>query len=294
MTIPLSIGIFPCTQVLPLYFGVESGLFEQAGLRVTLPDVSGARNQMERLAVTGEFDLIQTAFDNVLSLSTGAFEDIPPYPTRVVSGGDGAFLTLVGSPEAVRPGGGMRLGVDSPVSGYAFVAFEVLEALGLPEGDYRLVSCGGGRERARTLREGGADVVVSYPPHDGLLVEDGFQVVARAGERMNRPYQGYVIAALDSWLSDNAEAAGAFHNVFPEAMEQCLHSGNRRNSATILARELGLPAAFAQSHLESMLADPHGFDPRASIDPAALEGTIALREKWGGQLLNRSGESFLL
>lgn len=293
MTHSLAIGVFPCTQVLPLYFGVAHGLFEGAGLAVTLPDVTSARNQMERWVAHREFDLIQTGFDNILSMNAGAFEDIPPHPNRVVNGGDGAFLTLVGNPEAVKPGGSFRLGVDSPVSGYAFVFYEVLEGMGLAHGDYQIVSCGGGRERAQTLRDGGADAVVSYPPHDTKLVEEGHRIVARAGDKLGMGYQGYVIAALESWLEENREAALAFQRVYPDAMEQCLAPANRDASVALQVAELGLPESLARTTLETMLADPNGFQTRAEIQTGPLQDTITLREKWGGQPLNRTPESYL-
>jgi ABC-type nitrate/sulfonate/bicarbonate transport system substrate-binding protein len=267
-----------------LYFGVQRGLFAECGVSVELRDVRGARDQMQRFAVQREFQLVQTAFDNVLSLSLGRFEELPPTPARVFAGGDDGFLSLVARPQALLRGvARLRLGIDSPMSGYAFVAFQLLARLGWARTDYDVVSCGGGRERAQALREGRAEAIISYPPHDALLLQEGHEIVARGGQGLGMPYQGYVMAALQDWVDENGEALHTFRHAFETVMLQALAAEHRAACVDILAEALALEPRLAGRVYDDMLAQPHGFDRDAMPRPEAMEGTIALREQWGGQ-----------
>lgn len=284
MVEPIVVGIFPGASCLALYFGHEQGLYADAGCPIELRDVTGARNQVERFTVHTEFDLVQTAFDNVLSMNTGRFEELPAAPARVIAGGDSGFLSLVGHLDfdARAQRGPFRLGVDSPSSGYAFAMFELLEARGVGPDAYTLVSCGGGRERAQALRDDRTDASVSYPPHDAKLIEEGYAWVIRAGEEFTVPYQANVMAGLAPWLEAHPDAVRRFVGAYREAMAQMVQPAHRDACIAVLQRVLALAPRTAAAVYDQMAGDPHGFDPGARARPEAMDTVIRLREKWGG------------
>lgn len=139
----LTLGVFSPSVLLDV--ATTTGRLAAAGLTVTDVAVPSSPAQFQALA-RGTYDAVFTSPDNAL-----AYRFLPSNPlgqlldVEVVAGVDrGLGLVLAsragfGAPERLR---GRRLGVDVPTSGFAFVAYALLEELGVHRDDVDVVALG--------------------------------------------------------------------------------------------------------------------------------------------------------
>jgi ABC-type nitrate/sulfonate/bicarbonate transport system substrate-binding protein len=273
----ITLGTF--TPSVLLEVARTTGRLTEAGLDVREVAVPSSPAQFASLR-DGEFDAVFTSPDNVLAyrfLSANPLGEL--LDVELVAGLDrGLGLCLGARPGVTAPADlhGGRLGVDVPNSGFAFVAYALLEELGVTRNDLQIVALGSTPKRAVALRTGGCDVTVLNAGNEltaGTLGCVLLTDVTRLG-----PYIGTVVARM--------RPATGFHAVdrLLGALRETAHgisTGELDGETCVAATSvLGLAAATAGEHL-AVLRDPtRGLIPDGSVDAASLATLVALRRRF--------------
>ncbi len=156
----LRINSFKGLQNLPLYVAIREGYFAARGLVIDLTFTAGSAAQLAGLA-RGEFDLIQTAPDNVINFATqpaafGVESTTAPEIAMVLGGSVGPLSVYARTGAAgINDLLGTTLGVDNPTSGFALVLRDLLQRQGLTlERDYSFAVAGATHARCDALLAG--------------------------------------------------------------------------------------------------------------------------------------------
>ena len=191
----LRIGTF--TPSLLIDLARSTGRLDRADLEVAEFPVPSSPAQFRSLEA-GEFDVVMTSPDNVLAYRFLRANPLQRnLPVEILAGIDrGLGLSLWLAPsvpgiEAVRD---RVVGVDVPQSGFAFVAFDLLERAGLRRDDYTVESLGSTPRRAAALTEGTCAATVLNAGNELRAKAAGCHVVSTVADI--GPYLGTVMAAL--------------------------------------------------------------------------------------------------
>jgi ABC-type nitrate/sulfonate/bicarbonate transport system substrate-binding protein len=273
----LHLGVF--TPSVLLEVARVTGRLTESNLEVRDAAVPSSPVQFASLR-DGEFDAVFTSPDNVL-----AYRFLPANPlgelldVELVAGLDrGLGLCLGARPHLTDPADlrGGRLGVDVPNSGFAFVAYALLEELGLTRDDLDVVALGSTPKRAVALRTGGCDVTVLNAGNELTARTQGCELLADVTGL--GPYIGTVVARMRL-----APGGGAVDRLV-EALRETAHriSSGELDAETSAAatRVLGLGATTAAEHL-AVLRDPaRGLIPVGAVDAASLTTLVDLRRRF--------------
>ena len=145
----LHVGTF--TRSLLLDLARSTGRLERAGLDVRETQVVSSPAQFAALEA-GELDIVMTSPDNVLAYrfltQNPLGHNLPVEIVAAIDRGLGLSLCVAPSVADVAAVRGGSVAVDVPESGFAFVAFALLDAAGLEPGDYTVESLGSTPSRA--------------------------------------------------------------------------------------------------------------------------------------------------
>jgi hypothetical protein len=177
--------------------------------------------------------------------------------------------------DAVRDG---SFAVDVPQSGFAFVAFALLERAGLKPGDYAVESLGSTPRRATALIAGECDATVLNAGNELRAEGGGCHAISRVAEL--GPYLGTVVAAL---ASEDPEV-----NAMRERYVDALLDTSREILAGRLAAEvveagvrlLDLTESEAEDHLACLLDPTRGLIADGLVDGPSVSTLIELRRTY--------------
>jgi NitT/TauT family transport system substrate-binding protein len=144
----LRVNVFPGSQNLPIFIGLERGIFAKYGLKVELQNTPNSQEQRAGLA-EGKFDIAHAAVDNAVAMVETAGRD-----TIIVMGGDASMNEFMVRPEinSIADIKGKVVAVDAPNTAYALVAKKILKNNGLIEGrDYTVRPVGGTLQRSQAI-----------------------------------------------------------------------------------------------------------------------------------------------
>ncbi len=272
----LKVILFRAAYNLPVTTGLARGVFARHGVELDIVYTQGSRMTIDAL-MGGECDLGVLAADDVVFEVETHGADLFAF-----MGLHAGILHLVARPgiRNARDLAGKRLGVDDPASGFALVAHEILERLGLQRSEYETLSMGGHEPRSKALREGRIDVAISTPPFSLDLVAQGFTLLARAHDYLPR-YQASCGVATRRWAGKNADGLAAYVRAYRESVAWVLDPGNRDAAIADLAKEFGLGRELAASTYAALADRDDGLFPDARIDVEGIQTVLALREKAG-------------
>lgn len=271
----LTLGVFSPSVLLDV--ARSTGRLAAADLDVRDVPVASSPAQFASLR-DGEYDAVFTSPDNVLAYRFLAGNPLGELlDVEIVAGVDrglGLCLGIRSGAVDVADVRGGRLGVDVPTSGFAFVAYALLEELGVSRDEFEVVALGSTPKRATALSSGGCDVTVLNAGNELVARANGCTVLADV-TRLG-PYLGTVVARmrgtapevdqLTDVLSDTARAILA-----GEAAEQTVDAA---------ARLLGLGPDMAAEHV-AVLRDPlRGLIPDGSVDAESLSTLVGLRKRF--------------
>lgn len=272
----LRLGTF--TPSVLLEVARRTGRLSESNLEVREVAVPSSPAQFASLR-DGEFDAVFTSPDNVL-----AYRFLPANPlgelldVELVAGLDrGLGLCLGARPQLTDPADlrGGRLGVDVPNSGFAFVAYALLEHLGLRD-DYEVVTLGSTPKRAVALRTGGCDVTVLNAGNELTARTHGCALLADVTGL--GPYIGTVVARIRS--ASDGEAVDRLVAALRETAYRIQSGELDEETSAAATRALGLGATTAAEHL-AVLCDPaRGLIPDGSVDAASLTTLVDLRRRF--------------
>jgi ABC-type nitrate/sulfonate/bicarbonate transport system substrate-binding protein len=279
MSAQIRIGTF--TRSLLIQIAAVTGNLQRAGLEVKESLVSSSPVQFKSLEA-GEFDLVMTSPDNALAyrfLSQNPLgRNLPVTILSAIDRGLGLSLCLspeLASVESVR---GRVVGVDVPQSGFAFVAYALLEAAGIPPGEYRVDALGSTPRRTDALIAGSCAATVLNAGNELRAGGAGCIMVSRVTDL--GPYLGTVLAAMTTRNPADEATRLRFADVLLETSQEI--QGGQWESQVIeeSMNLLDLTEHEALAH-RAILLDPHnGFVSDGIVDRASISTLIELRRKY--------------
>jgi ABC-type nitrate/sulfonate/bicarbonate transport system substrate-binding protein len=281
---PLRVIAFPGAPNLPTFAAIEHGQFQQRGFDVELELTPSSIYQAEKTAA-GEFDIICTAFDNVVAYGSGqgaAKAGINP-DYVVIMGATQLELSLVTAPSIKNLAdlAGKTIALDALSTGFAFVLFDMLEKAGVAQSDVEFVAVGATPQRWQSVKDGTHAGTLTIEPFTSLARFDGFNVIAKSTDLYSE-YQGGVIATTRSVLASQPEKIDAFIRAYLDGLAWVLDPMNEAEAKTTLGSRMPQIKPKAMAAVMNSLTSPtSGLTPAAALLDAGMDQVIALRSKYG-------------
>lgn len=277
--VQLHVGTF--TPSLVIHLAQESGAFRRVGIDVRESSVSSSPGQFRSLEA-GEFDVAMTSPDNVLAYRFLALNPLGRNLSVEILGavdrGLGLSLCLSPSISAVGEVEGKTVGVDVPQSGFAFVAYALLDKAGLHPGNYTVEALGSTPRRAAALIEGNCVATVLNAGNELRAQGAGCTILSTVTDI--GPYLGTVVAAMTSDDPALNEARARFVDALRETINEIL-AGEHHSAAVDAAMSLlGLNSAEAEAHYECLLKPQTGLVDDGKVDLASIETLLELRRTY--------------
>jgi ABC-type nitrate/sulfonate/bicarbonate transport system substrate-binding protein len=280
----LKIIAFPGAPNLPLFAGMEFGIFEDAGINLKFSTTPSSIYQFEQFG-TGGCDIALTAFDNIVAYREGQgaakLSEVPDF--RVLMGATQIELGVVVAPEIKQATDlkGKTFALDAVSTGFAFVFYTLLERLGLPVGDYEPVAVGATPERWQSVKDGTHAGTITIEPFTSIARAAGFTVLTRSTEFFPA-YQGGVIATRQDWASAHPELVKAFIKAYLKGLNWVLDPENRAAAAALLLTKMpDIKPGVIDAVMSSLLSPRSGLTPGAAILPEGMRAVLELRSRFG-------------
>jgi len=274
----LRIGTF--TPSLLIDLARSTGRLDRADLEVTEIPVPSSPAQFRALEA-GEFDVVMTSPDNVLAyrfLSANPLQrNLPVQILAGIDRGLGLSLCLAPSVADVADVRHRVVGVDVPGSGFAFVAFALLQRAGLGHDDYTVESLGSTPRRAAALTEGTIAATVLNAGNELRAKASGCRIVSTVADV--GPYLGTVMAALTTEDSTVTGPRNRLAEVVIDTAQDIVTGRLRGEVVEAAGRLLGLAEPEALAHLECLLDRTHGLITDGHVDEASINTLIDLRRR---------------
>lgn len=289
----IRICAFKGLQNLAIYAAQEQGIFAAHDLDVEIEYTSGSKPQLAGLA-RGEYDLIQTAPDNVVNFdhNPAAFNidaSTAPHVVMVLGGSVGP-LSIYAQPSihSIADLRGAVLGVDNPISGFALVMRDMLARCGLElERDYTFTVAGGTSTRLDTLIHGTVAATILYAPFDVMAQERGFSRLAVSTD-LYPAYASLAVAATQAWVETHSDVLIRYITAIRQALYWLYETRNAGQEEALMVKtaSLGLDPALAKRAYAAFVDPITGFGIEGEIDEAGLQQVIAIRAQYSGTEAN--------
>ncbi len=272
--VALRVNVFPTAKILPMFAGVDKGIFAKHGLKVEVLHTENSERQREGLAA-GTFDIAQSAVDNAVAMVESAGKDV--VIVMGISSGMNEFVVQpdIGSVAGVR---GRSLVVDAPNTAYALVAKKILLNAGLREGvDYKVKPIGRGSARLEAFFESRDNAAaVMNPPFSILAVSRGMKSLGRTIDMLG-PYQADGVFVMRPWARANAKTLERYLAAYVDALRWSLAPANRAECIAMLAEKLKLPREIAERTYALLIDPAFGLTPDARLSHEGFRNLLALR-----------------
>jgi ABC-type nitrate/sulfonate/bicarbonate transport system substrate-binding protein len=286
----LHICSFRGLQNLSIGVARRQGYFAAEGLAVELTCTTGSAAQLAGLAC-GEYQLIQTAPDNVITAATqpaafGLRAAAAPSVVMVLGGSNGP-LSLYARPEVTtwQELRGAVLGVDNLASGFALVLRDLLQRQGLQPGrDCQLTVAGGTDARCDALQRGVIAATMLYLPFDLRAAAGGCVLLARSTDYY-AAYASLATAGIQSWLEAHGDLVTRYIAALLRAL-RWIYDPTQREYVQAMMRDdpalgVGPDLGLIQQAYAAFVAPASGFGRDAPLASAGLRQVIALRAASG-------------
>lgn len=274
----LTIGTF--TPSLLLDVARSTGRLERAGLDVRETPVTSSPAQFSALDA-GELDIAITSPDNVLAyrfLSRNPLgKNLPVEIVAAIDRGLGLSLCTAPAVHDIEEVRGQVVGVDVPQSGFAFVAFDLLERAGLASGDYAVESLGSTPRRAAALIDGVCAATVLNAGNELRAEAAGCHVVSRVTDI--GPYLGTVVAALATPDPATNDVRRRLVDALLETSREILAGQWEAEVIDAAIRLLDLGEVEAVAHRDCLLDPARGLIGDGAVDEASVSTLIELRRR---------------
>lgn len=284
MTDTLTLGCF--YRSLPMMAAAREGYFEEQGVTVDFQQVTSSIQQFQYLS-DGRYDVVQTSPDNSANYR---FNDANPIGQRVVNQGFlgldyGMYLVMVARPgiERLEDLRGGVISVDAPDSGFAYVAYRILERAGLERGeDYTTVNTGGVYDRYQAfMGDGGFDATLLSGGFETRAADAGYHLLDSVLDIAD-PYLGVWAAAKTSWLQEHPDTAQGFVRGYLAGSRWVFDPANEEGCLDLLETLPFTSRDLAARLYEVQVRPKVGNVPGGTIDPAGIQNVLELRQAFGG------------
>ena len=275
---------FPGAPNLPTFAAIEQGFFADENLSVELSLTGSSVEQAQRTA-TGEFDIVFTAFDNVVAYGEGqgaAGAGVDPGYV-VLMGGTQLELAIVAAPEIKEYSDlkGKSVALDALSTGFAFVLFDMFEDGGLKRDDATYAPVGATPQRWQSVKGGEHAATLTIEPFTSIARRSGFSVLD-VSTRLYDSYQGGVVTARRAWAAENPQAVRAFIRGYLKGLAWTLDPANREAAEQLLQSKMPeIQPAALQSVMNSLLSPKSGLTPDAKIIPEGMKRVLERRSRYG-------------
>jgi ABC-type nitrate/sulfonate/bicarbonate transport system substrate-binding protein len=279
----LEVITFPGTPNLPLYVAQANGYFAAQGLEVILHTTPSSVFQIERV-VAGEFQIAGTAIDNVIAYQEGqgAIELATSPDLFVFMGASQVELSLVAKPKfaSIADLKNQGIALDALATGFAFVAYWMLEHGGVDPHDCNLVSVGAAPERFAALTQGSEAAALLLEPFTGRAKAQGYRVLASSADILP-DYQGGIFCTTRRWATSNEPALTGYIRAYLRALAWLEEAGNCAAARALLLEHIpALTPATVDMALAKVLAPRTGLTPGAVIDLSRVQRVLDLRNRY--------------
>ena len=281
---PVRIIAFPGAPNLPTFAAIEEGYFADEGLAVELALTASSVAQAERTAA-GKFDIVFTAFDNVVAYGEGqgaAADGVDP-DYVVLTGATQLELAIVTAPEVKTYADlkGRSIALDALTTGFAFVLFDMMQKSGLSRDDVTFAAVGATPQRWQSVKAGDHAATLTIEPFTSIAKRSGFNVLDVSSNHF-ASYQGGTIAARRAYAEENPETVKAFIRAYLKGLAWTLDPANREAGAALLqSRMPDIQPAAVPSIMASLLSPRSGLTPGAHILPDGMRTVLDLRSRYG-------------
>lgn len=280
----LRVIVFPGAVNIPLFVGMEEGIFAKHGIQVSLqntPDSDTVRNGL----AAGQYDIAHATADNAIAMIETAGQD-----ARIVMGGDYGLVQIMARKD-IRTFADLRgkvLAVDAPNTAYALVAKKILKLNGLLEGrDYTVRPAGGTLQRAQAMVANPELAVGMLNAPFSITVRDqGLKSLGEARSFIG-PYQATSAFVMRPWAEAHADALERYIAAYIESVRIAMSPAHKQATLDMLVARFKLDAAVAKETLDQLMTPGFGLAPDARLDLDGLRTVLALRAEiqgqWAGQ-----------
>jgi ABC-type nitrate/sulfonate/bicarbonate transport system substrate-binding protein len=278
----LDVIAFQGSSNLPLWVGIERGLFAREGLAVNLHVTHGAIPQMLDM-MAGKYHIAATAMDNIPGFTEGQVEVQPPpgFDVVAMAGVHSGSNYVVTRPE-IRTFADIRgkvVSVDALQSGYGFVLYRVLEDNGLRLNvDYTAVAVGSGPGRLESMKAGTSVAGLLSAPNDIQARKLGFNVLADTVEALSA-YQATTYAARRSWARAHKREMTGFLRATIAAVDFIFD--DKAGAIAVLRNNLkNLDERQAERVYEGLTSGKGGFNRRCRMNMDGVRMVLELRSRY--------------
>jgi ABC-type nitrate/sulfonate/bicarbonate transport system substrate-binding protein len=282
----ITVNSFNSATIWPLWAAIKIGAFDKEGLIVNSVYTRDSKSQMTGV-VEGKFDIITTAFDNVIAYSEG--EGAPGTPKNgdliAFLGGNDGSLALIAQPEiaSVKDLKGKEIAVDAISTGFSFVLREILARNGLKNDDYKFTAFGATGARWKALQEKKAAAGLLTPPFTLIAPSRGFKNISDASAALGG-YQGSVSATRRDYAKQHPDVIVRYIRAYRAGQDWLLNPANKTEAIALLVHEFPQTTPpLAEATYKMLVASHKGYDPGAKIIMAGAKTVFDLRRKYGPQ-----------
>lgn len=248
------------------------GLFAAEGLAVEATVTANSTEQMRGLS-QGNYEMVATAFDNVLAWSGREGAEI----VGIAQISDKTVLPVFVRPEIKTWSDlqGKKLAADAVDTAFALVLRRVLLAQGLDmtRGDYELIALGTTGARLESMVKGETFAGVLNAPFDGKALEAGMRRMADSREVLP-DYPNTVFAARRDWCEHNRDSVLGFLRAWQKASAWVKDVANRETAIKLIGSELTLNPKQAAASIDEL-------STTGSLNLPGLQVVLDLRNQFG-------------
>jgi NitT/TauT family transport system substrate-binding protein len=216
---------------LPEWMALESGIFKQNGLDVTLDNIASSTGIPALLS--GQVQIAQLGGSETISAAAGGGD-------LVIIGIVGGFYPFVFmAPASITTTDqlkGKKIGVSNIGSSSDIATRVMLSRVGLdPDNDVTIIAVGSLSNRMAALLNGAIDGGVAQPPDQLALEDKGFHVIYDlAAQKL--PSVGTAVVVQRSWLNSNKDVAQRYIDSMVQAVAKS--RADKETALTVLQKYL--------------------------------------------------------
>jgi ABC-type nitrate/sulfonate/bicarbonate transport system substrate-binding protein len=257
-----------------------NGYFAAEGLEVGITPTPNSTEQMRGVS-QGKFEIVSTAFDNVLAWSGREGAEI----VAIAQVSDKVVLPVFVRPEIRNWSDlkGKKLAADAVDTAFALVLRRILLAHGLDlaTGDYELVALGATGTRLESMIKGETYAGVLNAPFDAKALAAGMRRIGDSKEVLP-DYPSNVLAVSREWADKNRDTLLAYLRAWLKGMRWVKDPANHEGALKMVGAELKLNPKQAQESIEEL-------SNTGTLNLPGLQVVLDLRNQFGFKL-NKGAE----
>lgn len=248
------------------------GLFAAEGLEVEATLTPNSTEQMRGLS-QGKYDMVSTAFDNVLAWSGRDGTEI----VTIAQISDKTVLPIYVRPEIKTWSDlkGKKVAADAVDTAFALVLRRVLLANGLDmtKGDYELVALGATGARLESMIKGETFAGVLNSPFDLKALDAGMKFMGDS-KAVLPDYPNTIFAVARDWGQKNRDSVLGFLRAWLKAGAWVKDPANRETAIKLIGSELTLNPKQAAASIDEL-------STTGSLNLPGLQVVLDLRNQFG-------------